>query len=137
MMDRWQGKIDYTDPANGKSYKLVSRPAVLMVRPRGWHLMEAHIHVDGAEVAGGIVDFALYLIHNHAAQKSAGTGPYFYLPKLESYLEGNKFHSALFYCEFEGHPEDDNFQHAIDELQFFAADIRMLGTYPENPYRRS
>ena len=95
MMDRWQGKIDYTDPANGKSYKLVSRPAVLMVRPRGWHLMEAHIHVDGAEVAGGIVDFALYLIHNHAAQKSAGTGPYFYLPKLESYLEARLWNDVF------------------------------------------
>lgn len=56
--------------------------------------------------------------------------------KLESYLEGNKFHSALFYCEFAGHPDDENFQHAIDELQFFAADIRMLGTYPEHPFRR-
>jgi prephenate dehydratase len=55
--------------------------------------------------------------------------------KLESYLEGNKFHSALFYCEFEGHPEDESFQHAIDELQFFAADIRMLGTYPAHAFR--
>jgi prephenate dehydratase len=57
--------------------------------------------------------------------------------KLESYLEGNKFHSALFYCEFAGHPEDVSFQHAIDELQFFAADIRLLGTYPAHPFRRS
>jgi prephenate dehydratase len=55
--------------------------------------------------------------------------------KLESYLEGNKFHSALFYCEFSGHPEEERFQHAIDELQFFAADIRMLGTYPAHPFR--
>jgi prephenate dehydratase len=55
--------------------------------------------------------------------------------KLESYLEGNKFNSALFYCEFVGHPDDVNFAHAIDELQFFAADIRMLGTYPAHPFR--
>ena len=57
MMDRWQGRIDFTDAANGKTYRLAPNPAVLMVRPRGWHLMEAHIQVDGAEVAG------LSLIH--------------------------------------------------------------------------
>ncbi|MBI1214574.1 MAG: prephenate dehydratase [Alphaproteobacteria bacterium] len=57
------------------------------------------------------------------------------ITKLESYLAGNKFHSALFYCEFEGHPDDVAFQHAIDELRFFAADIRMLGTYPLHSYR--
>ncbi len=95
MLDRWQGKIDFSDPANGKSYKLSATPAVLMVRPRGWHLMEAHIHVDGAEVAGGIVDFALYLIHNQKAQKAAGTGPYFYLPKLESHLEARLWNDVF------------------------------------------
>jgi prephenate dehydratase len=57
------------------------------------------------------------------------------ITKLESYLEGNKFNSALFYCEFECHPDDTAFQHAIDELRFFAADIRMLGTYALHPYR--
>ncbi len=95
MMDRWQGKIDFTDPANGKTYQLTGKPAVLMVRPRGWHLMEAHITVDGAEVAGGIVDFALYLIHNHAALKAAGTGPYYYLPKLESHLEARLWNDVF------------------------------------------
>lgn len=57
------------------------------------------------------------------------------ITKLESYLEGNTFNSALFYCEFEGHPDDVAFQHAIDELRFFAADIRMLGTYAQHKYR--
>ena len=95
MMDRWQGKLDFTDAASGKSYKLGANPAVLLVRPRGWHLMEAHIHVDGAEVAGGIVDFALYLHHNHKAQKAAGTGPYFYLPKLESHLEARLWNDVF------------------------------------------
>jgi malate synthase len=95
MMDRWQGKIDFTDPANGKTYTLGPKPAVLMVRPRGWHLMEAHIKVDGAEVAGGIVDFALYLTHNHKALKAAGTGPYFYLPKLESHLEARLWNDVF------------------------------------------
>ena len=56
--------------------------------------------------------------------------------KLESYLEGNSFHSAVFYCEFESHPEDIGFQHAIDELQFFAAEIRMLGTYAAQGFRK-
>lgn len=57
------------------------------------------------------------------------------ITKLESYLEGNKFHSASFYCEIEGHPEDVAFEHAMDELRFFAADVRMLGTYPRHSYR--
>lgn len=57
------------------------------------------------------------------------------ITKLESYLEGNKFHSAQFYCEFESHPDDVSFQYAIDELRFYAADIRMLGTYPAHAFR--
>jgi prephenate dehydratase len=57
------------------------------------------------------------------------------ITKLESYLEGNKFHSARFYCEVEGHPDEIGFLHALDELQFYAADIRMLGTYPRHAYR--
>ena len=95
MMDRWAGKIDFVDAANGKSYKLGPNPAVLLVRPRGWHLMEAHILVDGAEMAGAFVDFGLYLYHNHAALKAAGTGPYFYLPKLESHLEARLWNDVF------------------------------------------
>jgi len=57
------------------------------------------------------------------------------ITKLESYLEGNKFHSAQFYCEFESHPDDVSFLYAIDELRFYAADIRMLGTYPAHAFR--
>ena len=95
LMDRWAGKIDFTDAANGKTYKLGANPAVLMVRPRGWHLMEAHLLVDGAEVAGGLVDFGLYLYHNHAALKAGGTGPYFYLPKLESHLEARLWNEVF------------------------------------------
>jgi len=57
------------------------------------------------------------------------------ITKLESYLEGNKFHSARFYCEVEGHPDDIGFEHALDELRFYAADIRMLGTYPCHSFR--
>lgn len=57
--------------------------------------------------------------------------------KLESYLEGNKFHSALFYCEFESHPDDASFRHAMEELRFFAEEVRVLGTYLSHPYRRA
>jgi malate synthase len=57
------------------------------VRPRGWHLYEKHLSVDGKPVPGAFVDFGLYLFHNHAALKARGTGPYFYLPKLENHRE--------------------------------------------------
>ena len=95
MMDRWAGRIDFVDAGSGKAYKLGPNPAVLLVRPRGWHMTEAHILVDGAEVAGGLVDFGLYVYHNHAALKAAGTGPYFYLPKLESHLEARLWNDVF------------------------------------------
>ena len=72
---------------NGKSYKLNNKTATLIVRPRGWHLDEKHVSVDGQRVSGGIFDFALFLFHNAKEQLARGAGPYFYLPKLESHLE--------------------------------------------------
>ncbi|WP_133648454.1 malate synthase A [Paraburkholderia flava] len=72
---------------NGKSYKLNDKIATLIVRPRGWHLDEKHVTVDGQRVSGGIFDFALFLFHNAKEQLTRGSGPYFYLPKLESHLE--------------------------------------------------
>jgi malate synthase len=87
LRDAVAREIDFTDSASGKAYALREDPAVLMVRPRGWHLLERHILIDGQPVSGGIVDFALYFFHNHAALKARGTGPYFYLPKMESHLE--------------------------------------------------
>ncbi len=72
---------------NGKSYKLNDTIATLVVRPRGWHLDEKHVLVDGKRVSGGIFDFALFLIHNAKEQLARGAGPYFYLPKMESHLE--------------------------------------------------
>jgi malate synthase len=71
----------------GKSYKLNERTATLFVRPRGWHLPEKHMRVDGEPISGGIFDFALYVFHNAKELIARGTGPYFYLPKLESHLE--------------------------------------------------
>lgn len=72
---------------NGKSYRLNDKVATLVVRPRGWHLDEKHVLVDGQRVAGGIVDFALFMFHNARQLLAQGAGPYFYLPKLESHLE--------------------------------------------------
>jgi len=72
---------------NGKTYKLNDKIATLVVRPRGWHLDEKHVLVDGKRISGGIFDFALFMIHNAKEQLARGAGPYFYLPKMESHLE--------------------------------------------------
>ncbi len=72
---------------NGKSYTLNDKVATLIVRPRGWHLDEKHVKVDGKRVSGGIFDFALFMVHNAKELVARGSGPYFYLPKMESHLE--------------------------------------------------
>jgi malate synthase len=71
----------------GKTYRLNERIATLQVRPRGWHLDEKHVTVDGERVSGGIFDFALFFFHNAKEQIARGAGPFFYLPKMESHLE--------------------------------------------------
>lgn len=71
----------------GKTYKLNDKIATLQVRPRGWHLDEKHVTIDGQRVSGGIFDFALFLFHNAKEQIARGAGPFFYLPKMESHLE--------------------------------------------------
>ena len=86
LMDAVNGTIDFTSP-QGKQYRLNQQTAVLIVRPRGWHLEEKHLLVDGQPVAGGIFDFGLYFFHNAKILLSRRTGPYFYLPKMESHLE--------------------------------------------------
>jgi malate synthase len=70
-----------------KSYKLNDKVATLLVRPRGWHLLERHFEVDGKAIPGSLFDFGLYLLRNHEQLQALGSGPYFYLPKLESHLE--------------------------------------------------
>jgi malate synthase len=87
LMDRWTGGMCFDEPATRKRYVLGANPAVLMVRSRGLHLDEAHMLVDGHPVAGGLFDFGLYLFHNARNTLAAKSGPYFYLPKLESHLE--------------------------------------------------
>ncbi len=80
---------------NGKQYRLEQETATLLVRPRGWHLVEKHLHVDGTPVAGGLVDFALHFAGNAAELLERGSGPYFYLPKMESHLEARMWNDAF------------------------------------------
>ncbi len=86
LIDTVTGKISFSSP-EGKQYRLNDQTAVLIVRPRGWHLQEKHVHVDGKAISGSIFDFGLYFYHNVKSLMAKGTGPYFYLPKLESHLE--------------------------------------------------
>ena len=99
LQDRWAGTLEHHDPATGKHYALRDNPAVLMVRPRGLHLGERHVTVEGEEVAGAFFDAALYLHHNAKAALDAGSGPYFYLPKLESMEEAALWSDVLSLCE--------------------------------------
>ena len=85
MMDAVRRTISLEQ--NGKTYKLGDKIATLVVRPRGWHLDEKHVKVDGKRISGGIFDFALFMFHNAKEQLARGAGPYFYLPKMESHLE--------------------------------------------------
>jgi malate synthase len=99
LKDRWDGKLDFTDPVSGKAYALKPNPAVLVVRPRGWHLMEAHVTVDGEELSGSLFDFGMYLFHNAKKQIAQGSGPYFYLPKMESHLEARLWNDVMVHAQ--------------------------------------
>jgi len=87
LRNYWRGRLDFTDPDSGKDYAVGNDPAVLLVRPRGLHLPEDHVTVDHEPVAGAFFDFALYAWHNARAALAKGSGPYFYIPKLESMEE--------------------------------------------------
>ncbi|WP_150286117.1 malate synthase A [Rhabdaerophilum calidifontis] len=95
LKDRWAGRLDFTDPVSGKAYRLGPKPAVLLVRPRGWHLPERHLLIDGEPCSGSLFDFGLYFFHNAKAQIAQGSGPYFYLPKLESHLEARLWNDVF------------------------------------------
>ena len=75
LRNRWRGQLEFTDPASGKLYAIGENPAVLMVRPRGWHLDERHLTIDGRPIAGGLFDFGLYLWHNARAALLAASSP--------------------------------------------------------------
>lgn len=95
LRDAVRRQIDFTHPTTGKRYALGADPAVLMVRPRGWHLDEAHVLVDGAPVPAGLFDFGLYMFHNARRLSADGTAPYFYLPKLECHEEAALWDDAF------------------------------------------
>ncbi len=86
--------ISFTNP-DGKEYNLNEETAVLMVRPRGWHLPEKHVLVDGKECSGSLFDFGLYFYHNVRNLIDRGTGPYFYIPKLENHLEARLWNDVF------------------------------------------
>ena len=87
LRDAARRTIAMTDASSGKSYALGDEIATLIVRPRGWHLEEAHLLVDGRPVSASLFDFGLYFFHNAAELQARGSGPYFYLPKMEHYEE--------------------------------------------------
>jgi malate synthase len=99
LKDRWSGTIDFTDPTTGKAYRLSANPAVLMVRPRGWHLPEDHVLVDGEPMSAALFDFAIYAFHNARAMVERGATPAFYLPKIESHLESRLWDEVFAHTE--------------------------------------
>ncbi len=94
LMEAIDGTIRFTSP-EGKEYRLGEEPATLVVRPRGWHLEERHLLVDGRPVSASLFDFGLYLFHNARRLLDKGSGPYFYLPKLEGHLEARLWNDAF------------------------------------------
>jgi malate synthase len=94
LRDAVRGTIGFTSP-EGKRYALNPSVATLMVRPRGWHLIEKHVTLDGAPIAAAFFDFGLFFFHNAAALIGKGSGPYFYLPKMESHLEARLWNNVF------------------------------------------
>ena len=101
LRDAVRRQIDFTAPETGKHYALKEKTAVLMVRPRGWHLPEKHLLIDEKPASGSLVDFGLYFFHNAKELIDRGTGPYFYLPKLESHLEARLWNDVFIFAQDE------------------------------------
>ncbi|MCB1246817.1 MAG: malate synthase A, partial [Acidimicrobiia bacterium] len=99
LRDAVRRRIDFTAASTGKQYQLCADPATLMVRPRGLHLPEPHILVDGDPIAGSLMDFGLFVFHNARELVNRGSGPYFYLPKLESHLEARWWNDVFIHTE--------------------------------------
>lgn len=98
LRDAVNGTIEFSTP-DGKHYQVGDNPAVLVVRPRGWHLPEKHLSVDGELMAGALVDFGLFVFHNAQALQQADRGPYFYLPKLEAMEEAALWDAVMAHAE--------------------------------------
>src|SRR5579872_4868402 len=98
LRDAINGTIGYTSP-EGKQYQLAAKTATLLVRPRGWHLVEKNCLVDGTPMSGSLFDFGLYFFHNAKNLLAKGSGPYFYLPKMEHYLEARLWNDVFVYAQ--------------------------------------
>jgi len=101
LRDAVNRTISFTNPLNNKHYELNKDIATLVVRPRGWHLEEKNIKIDGELVSASLLDFGLYFFHNAQKLISNGSGPYFYLPKLESHLEARLWNSVFVFAQEE------------------------------------
>lgn len=101
LRDAVRRTISFEAPETGKKYSLNEETAVLMVRPRGWHLSEKNIEIDGRAASGSLVDFGLYFYHNAKELIDRGTGPYFYLPKMESHLEARLWNDVFVFAQDE------------------------------------
>ncbi|KGR87177.1 malate synthase A [Lysinibacillus odysseyi] len=99
LYDAVRRNIAYTNPANGKEYKLNEETAVLLVRPRGLHMIEKNVTVNDEVMSGSLFDFGLYFFHNAKEAIARGTGPYFYLPKLESHLEARWWNEVFVFAQ--------------------------------------
>jgi len=99
IRDAINRKINFTDKTSGKKYKLNEKIAILIIRPRGLHLEEKNINIDGERISGTFFDLGLALFHNAKKLLENGTGPYFYLPKLEHYLECRLLNDLISFCE--------------------------------------
>jgi malate synthase len=95
LRDAVRRTITFDDPGSGKHYELGEDVAVIIARPRGWHLFEKHMLVDGEQVPAGLFDFGLYFFHNAQTLLDMGSGPYFYLPKMESHLEARLWNDVF------------------------------------------
>ncbi len=100
LRDAVRRTISFSNP-DGKQYKLNAQTATLLVRPRGWHLPEKHLLVDGKPISGSLFDFGLYFFHNAAELLKRGSGPYFYLPKMESHLEARLWNDVFNFAQDE------------------------------------
>jgi malate synthase len=98
LRDAVRRTISFTSP-EGKAYKLNEKTATLLVRPRGWHLPEKHVLLDGKPVSGSLFDFGLYFFHNARELLARGSGPYFYLPKMESHLEARLWNDVFVHAQ--------------------------------------
>ena len=98
LRDAVDGTIEFTNPA-GKLYRLSEETATLIVRPRGWHLVEKNVTVDGKPISASLFDFGLFFFHNAQNLISNGTGPYFYLPKMESHLEARLWNDVFVFAQ--------------------------------------